>query len=156
MITLALTIAALIAVAIGMVIITKIEYFNKDVFRFILTGGFNTFNYYLMYLILFEYIKLPYIYAHVSAFLYSAFCSFFITTMYTFGERPTVRRLIAFPITFIPNLVISTLGTMILVDNQILSETYASLIAMFLAIPITFVVSKLVITGKLKQVKAEE
>lgn len=154
MITLVITIGALIAVAIGMYIITKIQYFNKDVFRFILTGGFNTFNYYLMYLILFEFLNLPYIYAHVSAFLYSAFCSFFITTMYTFGERPTVRKFVAFPITFLPNLVISTLVTKILVDNQILSETYASLIAMFLAIPITFVVSKIVITGNLKQDKA--
>lgn len=137
-----------------MFVITKIKFFDKDVFRFILTGGFNTFNYYLMYLILFEIFHITYIYAHMSAFLYSAFCSFFLTTMYTFGERPTLRKLVVFPITFLPNFVISTLGTIILVNNHILSETYASLIAMFLAIPITFVVSKIVITGKLKSKKA--
>lgn len=154
MMTFLLTIGALIAIAIAMFVITKISFFDKDVFRFILTGGFNTFNYYLMYLILFDFVKLPYLYAHITAFLYSAFCSFFMTTMYTFGERPTVRRLIAFPITFLPNLIISTLGTMILVDNNLLSETYASLIAMFLAIPITFVVSKIVITGNLKNKQA--
>lgn len=150
MINLLLTIFALLAVAIAMVVITKIPYFNKDVFRFVLTGGFNTFNYYFMYLILFEITNLPYLYAHMSAFLYSAFFSFFLTTMYTFGERPTLRKFIAFPITFLPNFLISTLGTLILVNNNILSETYASLIAMFLAIPITFVVSKIVIKGKLK------
>ncbi len=154
MITFVLTICALLAVVIAMFVITKIEFFNKDVFRFILTGGFNTFNYYLMYLILFEFVKIPYLYAHMSAFLYSAFCSFFLTTMYTFGERPTLRKLVVFPITFLPNFLISTFGTVILVNNNILSETYASLIAMFLAIPITFVVSKIVITGKLKHEEA--
>lgn len=146
MLTFGLTILAIIGVVIAMFIITKIEVLNKDVFRFILTGGFNTFNYYLMYLILFELFDFVYINAHITGFLYSAFCSFFMTTMYTFKQKPTWKKFIAFPITFLPNFVISTLGTIILVNNQILSETYASLIAMMVAIPITFVVSKIVLT----------
>lgn len=153
MIGIVLTICALIAIGIAMFIITKIEFFNKDIYRFILVGGFNTFNYYLMYLVLLESFDTAYIVAHVISFLYSAFFSFFLTTMYTFGERPTLRKLIVFPITFLPNFLISTLGTVVLVNYNILSETYASLIAMFLAIPITFVVSKIVITGKLKHEK---
>lgn len=148
MITFLLTIAAMIAVVIAMFVITKIEFFNREVFRFILTGGFNTFNYYFMYLILFELFGFQYIYAHMVAFLYSAFCSFFMTTMYTFNQKPTLAKLVVFPITFLPNFIISTLGTIILVNNNILSETYASLIAMFLAIPITFIISKLVLTSK--------
>lgn len=148
MILILLTILAIIAVACCMFIITKIEFLNRPVFRFILTGGMNTFNYYLMYLILFEFLHFQYIYAHISAFLYSAFFSFFLTTMYTFSQRPTLKKLLVFPITFLPNLIISTVGTILLVNTHILSETYASLIAMFLAIPITFLVSKLVLTGK--------
>ncbi len=143
-----LTIAASIAVLIAMFIVTKIQFLNKDFIRFILTGGFNTFNYYFMYLIMFNYFDFKYIYAHVIAFLYSAFISFFFTTMYTFGERPTLRRFIVFPITFLPNLIISTLGTVILVQSGLVSETFGSLIAMFLAIPITFIVAKLVLTTK--------
>lgn len=151
MFTFILTIAAIVAVIIAMFVITKIEFFNRDIFRFILTGGFNTFNYYLMYLILFEVIQWPYLYAHITAFLYSAFCSFFVTTIYTFNKRPTWKKFIAFPITFLPNLIISTLGTILLVRNDILTETYASLIAMFIAIPITFLISKFILTSELTE-----
>lgn len=154
MITFILTVTGLVAVSIAMFVIKKIIFFDKEIFRFILTGGFNTFNYYLMYLILLEFAKIPYIYAHMSAFIYSAFVSFFLTTMYTFEERPTLHRLVVFPITFLPNFLISTFGAVILVQNHILSETYASLIVMFLAIPITFIVSKIIITGKLKHQRA--
>ncbi len=154
MILFGLTVLALIAVVIAMFVITKINFFNKDVYRFILTGGFNTFNYYLMFLILFGFASIEYLVAHICAFLYSAFCSFFITTMYTFGERPTLRTFIKFPITFLPNLIISTLGTIVFVNTGLLDAKYASIVAMFAAIPITFVVSKIVVTGNMKSEKA--
>ncbi len=133
---------------IAMFILTKIKILNKDIFRFILTGGLNTFDYYLVYLILFQVLELNYLTAHISAFLTSAFISFFITTKYTFKEEITLRKFIMFPLTFLPNLLISTFFTMFLVDFNILSETYASLMAMFLAIPITFLVSKKIIKQK--------
>ncbi len=148
MILFALTLAAILGILIAMFTITKIERLNKDFIRFILTGGLNTFNYYLMYLILFDIIGFEYLVAHITAFLYSAFVSFFFTTMYTFGERPTLKRFILFPITFLPNLIISTFGTLALVNSGLVSETFASLIAMCLAIPITFLIAKLVLTNK--------
>ncbi len=143
-----LTLAAIFGILIAMLIVTKIDRLNKDFIRFILTGGLNTFNYYLMYLILFDVFDFKYLVAHITAFLYSAFVSFFFTTMYTFGERPTLKRFILFPITFLPNLIISTFGTLALVSSGLVSETFASLIAMCLAIPITFLVAKLVLTTK--------
>lgn len=154
MILFGLTILALIVIVIAMFVIAKINFFNKDVYRFILTGGFNTFNYYLMFLILFGFANIEYIIAHICAFLYSAFCSFFMTTMYTFNERPTMRTFIKFPLTFLPNLVISTLGTIVFVNTGLLDAKYASIVAMFAAIPITFVVSKIIVTGNIKNEKA--
>ncbi len=143
-----LTLFVIIGVLIAMFIVTRITFLNKDYIRFVLTGGLNTFNYYFMYLILFEIGELQYLVAHLTAFLYSAFVSFFFTTMYTFGEKPTIKRIIIFPLTFLPNLVISTLGTLLLVKTNLIDETYASLIAMCLAIPITFLVAKLLLTNK--------
>ncbi len=143
-----LTLFAILGVVITMYVVTKIEFLNRDYIRFVLTGGLNTFNYYLMYLILFEIVGLQYLIAHLTAFLYSAFVSFFFTTMYTFGEKPTIRRIIIFPLTFLPNLIISTLGTLLLVKTNLIAETYASLIAMCLAIPITFLVAKLLLTNQ--------
>ncbi len=140
-----ITLLLIIMNIIAMFIITKIKFFNKDVFRFILTGGLNTFDYYLVYLILFQTIGLNYLTAHITAFLTSAFISFFVTTKYTFNETISLKKFIMFPLTFLPNLLISTFFTIFLVNFNILSETYASLLAMFLAIPITFLVSKKII-----------
>ncbi len=140
-----ITLILIILNIIAMFILQKIKVLNKDIFRFILTGGLNTFDYYLVYLILFQNIDLNYLTAHIIAFLTSAFISFFVTTKYTFKETITLKKFIMFPLTFLPNLIISILFTVLLVDFNILSETYASLMAMFLAIPVTFLVSKKII-----------
>ncbi len=140
-----ITLILIILNIIAMFILQKIKVLNKDIFRFILTGGLNTFDYYLVYLILFQNIDLNYLIAHIIAFLTSAFISFFVTTKYTFKETITLKKFIMFPLTFLPNLIISILFTVLLVDFNILSETYASLMAMFLAIPVTFLVSKKII-----------
>ncbi len=140
-----ITIFLILLNILAMFILTKIKFLNKDIFRFILTGGLNTFDYYLVYLILFQSIELNYLTSHITAFLTSAFISFFVTTKYTFKESISLKKFIMFPLTFLPNLLISTFFTIFLVNFDILSKTYASLIAMFLAIPVTFLVSKKII-----------
>lgn len=142
-----ITIIFMILNILFMYIITKIEYLDKDLFRFILTGGMNTFNYYLIYLILFQILYLNYLEAHIIAFLSSAFISFFITTIYTFRKEISFRKFVLFPLTFLPNLIVSTILTMTIVNFNILGEKYATIIAMFLSIPITFIISKKIIAS---------
>lgn len=130
---------------IVMYLITKIKHLNKPFFRFVLTGGLNTLIYYLIYLYFYQNIKLIYIESHLIAFLGSAFISFFLTTYYTFKSKPTYKKFIKFPLTFLPNLIISTVLTFLLVDMLEINKTYASLIAMIISIPITFIISKKII-----------
>lgn len=132
----------------AMYIITKINFFNKYIYRFIFTGGLNTFIYYFFYLIFIEHIK--YIQSHLIAFLISALISFFITTKYTFSEQISLIKFIFFPLTFLPNLVISTIFTIFFVQFNLITQTYASIISMLIAIPITFLVSKKIIIGNKK------
>ncbi|MFV0288297.1 MAG: GtrA family protein [Mycoplasmatales bacterium] len=141
-----LTIICIILCIIVMFSITKIKLLNKNFIRFIFTGGLNTFNYYLGYLILYQNYHIKYLVSHLSAFLISAFISFFITTYYTFKEKPTIKKFLMFPLTFLPNLIISTIFTVVFVKLNIIGETYASLISMIIAIPITFLISKKIIT----------
>ncbi len=141
-----LTLLAIIAVVIAMYVVDRFNFINYEWSRFILTGGFNTFNYYLLYLILIK--SLPYMQAHFSAFIYSGFVSYFVSSKYTFKEELSLIRFLKFPITYIPNLVISSVVTYTLVTNQLVSETFASIIAMIIAIPVTFFVTRLVLKGK--------
>ncbi len=144
--TIVVTITLIIIVLLSMVILKQIPLIDQYFTRFILVGGVNTLNYFLFYTIL--NLKLEYIYAHIISFLLSSTISFFITVSYTFEESITIKKLIYFPITYLPNLLLSTIGTYIFVYFNIMNESFASLLVMVIAIPITCILSKLLLVRK--------
>lgn len=133
-----------IVLAAGMVIIKKISFFNKQFYRFCIVGVCNTVNYFVIFSVLHELVV--YIIAHIIAFILSGLISYILTTKYTFNDSCSWETFIRFPLTFLPNLFMSTIGTIVLVDCSIISEDYASLVTMIVAIPITFLVSKVLYT----------
>ncbi|MEG0283912.1 MAG: YfhO family protein [Erysipelotrichales bacterium] len=147
---LALALSGIGLFILGFIMIDEIKIFNKSFFRFGLVGVFNTINYFVMYTILLK--LLPYGFAHIIGFVYSAFVSYFITTMYTFKTKPSIKTFIAFPLTYLPNLIMSTFGTMFLVEFNIIGQQFASLTMMLLAIPITYIVNRLIFTKKKREV----
>ncbi|MFF3325414.1 GtrA family protein [Streptomyces sp. NPDC002889] len=108
--------------------------------RFALVGVVNTGTYYGLYLALLTW--LPYVAAHVVAFLLSMVGSFFLTSYFTYRTRPTWRKFLLFPLTNLANFVVTTSGVYLLVDVLHFGSRYAPLIAAAAAIPITFVVSR--------------
>ncbi|MFD4765101.1 GtrA family protein [Streptomyces niveus] len=108
--------------------------------RFALVGVVNTGTYYGCYLVLLTW--LPYVAAHVAAFVLSMIGSFFLNSYFTYRTRPTWRKFLLFPLTNAANFTITTCGVYLLVDVLGFSRTYAPLIAAAAAIPITFVVSR--------------
>ncbi|MFG3529491.1 GtrA family protein [Streptomyces sp. NPDC047917] len=108
--------------------------------RFALVGVVNTGTYYGCYLVLLT--VLPYIAAHVIAFVLSMIGSFFLNSWFTYRTRPTWRKFLLFPLTNAANFVITTGGVYLLVGLAGFSSRYAPLVAAAAAIPITFVVSR--------------
>ncbi|MDK0519906.1 GtrA family protein [Streptomyces sp. ML-6] len=108
--------------------------------RFALVGAVNTGTYYGCYLLLLN--GLPYIAAHVVAFLLSMTGSFFLNSWFTYRTRPTWRKFLLFPLTNLANFVLTTGGVYLLVDLAGFDDRYAPLVAAVAAIPITFVVSR--------------
>ncbi|MEV4329919.1 GtrA family protein [Streptomyces sp. NPDC049597] len=111
-----------------------------QIVRFALVGVVNTGTYYGLYLLLLTW--LPYVAAHVVAFLLSMVGSFFLTSYFTYRTRPTWRKFLLFPLTNAANFVVTTSGVYLLVDVLHLGSRYAPLIAAAVAIPVTFVVSR--------------
>lgn len=144
-----LTILVIVILVIIVSLMFGLKYlakFDKYLIRFILVGGFNTFNYYLLFIILNDYFI--YILAHIVAFIYSAICSYFLSSMYTFKKNPQLKTLLKFPLTYLPNLIGSTLLTYVVVKMGLINDQYASLLIMFLIIPITFIISKIIFITK--------
>ncbi|OEJ26532.1 sugar transferase [Streptomyces agglomeratus] len=118
---------------------------RRQLVRFALVGVVNTGTYYACYLLLLPW--LPYVGAHVLAFALSMTGSFFLNCRFTYNTRPTWRKFLLFPLTNAANFVITTAGVYLLVDVLRLNSTYAPLIAAAAAIPITFVVSRMIMLG---------
>ena len=104
--------------------------------RFCVVGVANTAFYYLAYRLLL--ILMPYVAAHVMAWVVSVVFSFFMNCWFTFKVRPTLRRLVAFPASSLANLFLTTFGSIILVSQLHVDERYATVIMGICAIPVTF------------------
>ncbi|MFJ8668314.1 GtrA family protein [Streptomyces sp. NPDC093600] len=111
-----------------------------QVVRFALVGLVNTATYYGLYLLFMR--AMPYLAAHVAAFLLSMVGSFFLTSYFTYRTRPTWRKFLLFPLTNAANFVITTVGIYLMVDIAGLDSRYAPLLAAAAAVPVTFLVSR--------------
>lgn len=115
---------------------------NNEIFRFVLVGGLNTLNYYILYLLLFHILSINYLTAHITAFLISMIGSFFLNAYFTYRTRPSLKKFLKFPLTYVVNISVSTVSIYILVELLGLNEIISPLIATVIAIPFTFVISK--------------
>jgi putative flippase GtrA len=114
----------------------------RQLVRFGLVGLVNTGTYYAMYLLFL--MALPYLAAHVLAFSLSTVGSFFLNSWFTYRTRPTWRKFVLFPLSTAANFVITTGGVYLMVDVAGLSHRVAPLAAMVVAVPITFLVARLI------------
>lgn len=113
--------------------------------RFVLVGVMNTLAYYAVYRLLL--LVLPYLPAHVLAYGVGIVLSFFANSLFTFGVRPTWRRFLAFPLTTVFNFVVVTAGSVLLVERGWLDERWATLVMTVLAIPVTFLLTRRVLSA---------
>lgn len=110
-----------------------------------MVGFTNTFNYYVLYLFFNHLLNMPYLGAHILAFLISMIGSFFLNSYFTYKTKPTLKKFLQFPLTYVVNFVVTTSGVFILVDILKLDENISPLLASVIAIPFTFIVSKMIL-----------
>ncbi|WP_045302938.1 GtrA family protein [Saccharothrix sp. ST-888] len=117
-----------------------------QIVRFGLVGAANTATFYLLYLALHPFM--PYFAAFTAAFLLSMVGSFFLHTYFTYRTRPTWKKFLLFPLPNITNYLVQSFGVVALVQWLHLDSRIAPLVASVVAIPITFVLSKIILTGR--------
>jgi len=114
--------------------------------RFAIIGVLNTGSYYLCYLTL--HLATPYLVAHVLAMVISITVSFFLNCRFTYHTRPTWRKFLLFPLTNAVTYIVVTAGMIILVGVLGVDEVLAPLVAACVAIPATFLISRLILLGR--------
>ncbi|GGI42641.1 GtrA family protein [Mammaliicoccus stepanovicii] len=115
---------------------------HGEFFRFIIVGGINTINYYWIYLVLLELIKLNYLFSHVFAFCLSFVISYYLNCYVVYHVKPTLKKFIQFPLTQIVNIGLQTLLLFIFVEWFNLREVFAPFLGLIITVPITFIISK--------------
>ncbi|MER6977983.1 GtrA family protein [Streptomyces carpinensis] len=123
----------------------------RQIVTFAAVGVVNTGTYYCLYLLFLT--RLPYLLAHVLAFLLSMVGSFFLNARFTYRTRPTWRKFLLFPLTNAANFLITTAGVYVIVDVLHAGSRFAPLLASAAAIPVTFVVSRWIMLPKVDPVE---
>ena len=113
--------------------------------RFAAVGLLNTAVHYLVYLPL--WCVLPYLVAHLVAVTSATLCSYYLNCRFTFGVPPTARRLLLYPLSNLANIVLSTAAVSLLVELLGVDSRVATLLGGIAAVPVTFLVSRAVLTG---------
>lgn len=112
--------------------------------RFVIVGGLNTGNYYLVFLLCHNVLEFHYMLSHIMGFIISLVISFFLNTYFTYKVKPTLAKFLQFPLTQLVNIGVSTSLVFIFVEWLNLNSNIAPLAAVVFTIPVTFIV-----TGKI-------
>ena len=122
--------------------LTKTHY---EVIKFVIVGGMNTLNYYIVYLCLLKLLKMNYLVSHISGFIISFVISYYLNCYFVYKVTPTWSKFLKFPLTQVVNMGMQTLLLYIFVQWFGISSVIAPFAGLIITIPITFVLSKYIL-----------
>ncbi|MDU0203703.1 GtrA family protein [Paenibacillus sp. PFR10] len=128
------------------ILLTK--FLNKEFLKFLIIGALNFLLTYLIYLLML--MRFNYLFSYGFSYLIGIIFSYFMNTFYVFHEKASIKKAMSFPIIYIVQFLFSEVILYFLVEhinNKILS--FAPIIIIIVTVPITFLLSKYIIKGKL-------
>ncbi|HDJ2962176.1 TPA: flippase GtxA [Staphylococcus aureus] len=120
----------------------KLTQTHAEILKFIIVGGINTLNYYVVYLLLLKLFHIEYMISHITGFLVAFVISYYLNCYFVYRVKPTWRKFISFPITQIVNVSLQTVLLYVFVSWLNLPAEIAPFAGLIITIPITFILSK--------------
>ncbi|ENL82502.1 hypothetical protein U57_01977 [Staphylococcus aureus M1016] len=120
----------------------KLTQTHAEILKFIIVGGINTLNYYVVYLLLLKLLHIEYMISHITGFLVAFVISYYLNCYFVYRVKPTWRKFISFPITQIVNVSLQTVLLYVFASWLNLPAEIAPFAGLVITIPITFVLSK--------------
>ncbi|HCV9003344.1 TPA: flippase GtxA [Staphylococcus aureus] len=115
---------------------------HAEILKFIIVGGINTLNYYVVYLLLLKLFHIEYMISHITGFIVAFVISYYLNCYFVYRVKPTWRKFISFPITQLVNASLQTVLLYVFVSWLNLPAEIAPFAGLVITIPITFVLSK--------------
>lgn len=120
----------------------KLTQTHAEILKFIIVGGINTLNYYVVYLLLLKLLHIEYMISHITGFIVAFVISYYLNCYFVYRVKPTWRKFISFPITQIVNVSLQTVLLYVFVSWLNLPAEIAPFAGLIITVPITFVLSK--------------
>lgn len=120
----------------------KLTQTHAEILKFIIVGGINTLNYYVVYLLLLKLLHIEYMISHITGFLVAFVISYYLNCYFVYRVKPTWRKFISFPITQIVSVSLQTVLLYVFVSWLNLPAEIAPFAGLIITIPITFILSK--------------
>src|SRR5699024_401518 len=122
--------------------LTKTHY---EVIKFVIVGGMNTLNYYIVYLCLLKLLEMNYLVSHISVFIISFVISYYLNCYFVYKVTQTWIKFLKFQLTQVVNIGMQYLLLYIFVQWFGISSVIAPFAELIITIPITFVLSKYIL-----------
>jgi putative flippase GtrA len=113
--------------------------------RFLIAGGFNTALGYALYLLFNLYVD--YRAAYSISFACGVLVSYLLNSLYVFRVGLAWKRLALYPAVYVVQYLAGVLTIWLLVARLRVAEAYAPLAAIVVTLPLTFLVSRYLLTG---------
>lgn len=120
----------------------KLTQTHAEILKFIIVGGINTLNYYVVYLLLLKLLHIEYMISHITGFIVAFVISYYLNCYFVYRVKPTWRKFISFPITQLVNVSLQTVLLYVFVSWLNLPTEIAPFAGLVITIPITFILSK--------------
>jgi putative flippase GtrA len=120
--------------------------FDTQQFRFAVAGGAATLGGYLLYLLLNLFFN--YLAAYAISYLVGVVASYLVNSLYVFRSRLSWGGLLAYPSVYIMQFALGGTCVWLFVDRLGFPEWLAPLTAIALTLPITFLATRYLLTGR--------
>ena len=117
----------------------------REFMRFILAGASNTLLTYLVYLLLFNWIG--YRFSYLAAYVAGIIFSYFINTLFVFRAKPTKGTFLMYPLIYVVQYFFCAGILELSVKWLHIDAHFAPLVVVAMSVPLTFVLSRLVIVS---------
>ena len=126
----------------------KLNQLHLEIIKFVIVGGINTFNYYVVYLLLLKVLNVQYLVSHITGFIVALIISYYLNCYFVYKVQPTMRKFLQFPITQLVNVGMQTLLLFIFVRFFHINSVIAPFAGLIITIPVTFILSKYILRDR--------
>lgn len=119
---------------------------SKDFMRFLIVGIINTLSTYLIYLFLL--IVFNYHISYTISYIAGIIISYYLNSIYVFKEKVSFIKFLKYPIVYVVQYLINLATMFLFIEYLHFQQQIVPIIVMVLSIPITYLLSKLIIKSR--------